>query len=69
MAAEVDSGAAGEKVVYRKMAEFKKKISLVEGQRKAVFAKCEKEKWLNKVTSTLLKDEFINLNQQQQQKS
>ena len=54
MAAEVDAGASGEKVVYRKMAEFKKKISLVEGQRKAVFAKCEKEKWLNKARSGFL---------------
>ena len=33
MAAEIESGGHGEKPVYRKMAEYKKKISLVEVSR------------------------------------
>ena len=37
-----------EKPIYKKMVEYKKKIALVEGKRRAIFNKCEKEKSLNK---------------------
>ena len=37
-----------EKPVYKKMVEYKKKIALVEGKRRALYSKCEKEKNLNK---------------------
>lgn len=37
-----------EKPVYKKIIEYKKKISLVEGKRRAMFNKFEHEKQLNK---------------------
>ena len=44
---EADS-ANQEKPVYKKIVEYKKKISLVEGKRRAMFNKFEHEKHLNK---------------------
>ena len=37
-----------EKPVYKKIVEYKKKISLVEGKRRAMFNKFEQEKVMNR---------------------
>ena len=46
--ASVEDTSNQEKPVYKKMVEYKKKIALVEGKRRAMYRKCEKEKNLNK---------------------
>ena len=46
--ASVEDTSNQEKPVYKKMVEYKKKIALVEGKRRAMYSKCEKEKNLNK---------------------
>ena len=46
-----------EKPVYKKIVEYKKKISLVEGKRRAMFNKFEQEKVLNRE-----KEKEIDLN-------
>ena len=47
--------------VFKQMAEMKKKIQLVEGERKAIFEDCESEKQENKDKIKKLKDEVKNL--------
>ena len=58
MASEADIANNQEKPVYRKMMEYKKKIALVEGKRRALFSKCEKEKNFNKgeINNSLFKN-------------
>ena len=46
--------------VFKQMAEMKKKIQLVEGERKAIFEDCESEKQENKDKIKKLKDEGAN---------
>ena len=43
-----------EKSTYNKMVDFKKKISLLEGKRKAIYTKTEKEKKINKEGGNIL---------------
>jgi len=43
--------------VFKQMAEMKKKIQLVEGERKAIFEDCESEKQTNKDKIKKMKDE------------
>ena len=43
--------------VFKQMAEMKKKIQLVEGERKAIFEDCESEKQANKDKIKKMKDE------------
>ena len=43
--------------IFKQMAEMKKKIQLVEGERKAIFEDCESEKQENKDKIKALKDE------------
>ena len=47
--------------VFKQMAEMKKKIQLVEGERKAIFEDCESEKQENKDKIKKLKDEVKQL--------
>lgn len=47
--------------VFKQMAEMKKKIQLVEGERKAIFEDCESEKQNNKDKIKKLKDEVKSL--------
>ena len=47
--------------VFKQMAEMKKKIQLVEGERKAIFEDCEAEKSDNKERIKKLKDEVKDL--------
>ena len=47
MASEAET-TQQEKPVYKKIIEYKKKISLVEGKRRAVFNKYEQEKTCNR---------------------
>ena len=47
--------------IMKQMAEMKKKIQLVEGERKAVFEDCENEKAENKEKIKRLKDEIKDL--------
>ena len=47
-----------EKSTYNKMVDFKKKISLLEGKRKAIYTKTEKEKKINKEGGIILQKNF-----------
>ena len=47
--------------VFKQMAEMKKKIQLVEGERKAIYEDCESEKQENKDKIKKLKDEVKQL--------
>ena len=47
LAAAGDMGG-GRGIIFKQMAEMKKKIQLVEGERKAVYEDCEREKEENK---------------------
>ena len=49
-----------QKSTYNKMVDFKKKISLLEGKRKAIYTKFEKEKYRNKMREEQLGGEIIN---------
>ena len=49
-----------EKSTYNKMVDFKKKISLLEGKRKAIYTKMEKEKKINKEREAQLGGDIIN---------
>ena len=49
-----------EKSTYHKMVDFKKKISLLEGKRKAIYTKTEKEKKINKEREVQLGGDIIN---------
>ena len=49
-----------EKSTYNKMVDFKKKISLLEGKRKAIYTKMEKEKKINKEREVQLGGDIIN---------
>ena len=53
--------------VFKQMAEMKKKIQLVEGERKAIFEDCESEKQTNKDKIKKMKDEvkFLQVNKLQ----
>ena len=51
---------AMQKSTYNKMVDFKKKISLLEGKRKAIYTKFEKEKYRNKMREEQLGGEIIN---------
>lgn len=44
--------------VFKQMGEMKKKIQLVEGERKAIFEDCEREKKENKEKIKKLKEEI-----------
>ena len=52
-------GARG--AIFKQMAEMKKKIQLVEGERKAVFEDCEREKEENKEKIKRLTDEIKHI--------
>ena len=47
--------------LFKQMGEMKKKIQLVEGERKAVFEDCESEKQENKERIKAMKDEIREL--------
>ena len=47
-----------EKSTYNKMVDFKKKISLLEGKRKAIYTKTEKEKKINKEGGIIIQKNF-----------
>ena len=47
--------------IFKQMGEMKKKIQLVEGERKAVFEDCENEKMENKDRVKKLKEEIREL--------
>ena len=53
MASEAET-TQPEKPVYKKIVEYKKKISLVEGKRRAMFNKYEQEKTSNKEKERVL---------------
>ena len=53
MASEAET-TQPEKPVYKKIVEYKKKISLVEGKRRAMFNKYEQEKTYNKEKEKVL---------------
>ena len=44
---------------FNKMVDFKKKISLLEGQRKAMYTKYEKEKMKNKEKEVEIEEEIL----------
>ena len=48
-----------QKSSFNRMVDFKKKISLLEGQRKALYTKYEKEKMKNKEREVDLEEEII----------
>ena len=52
-------GARG--AIFKQMAEMKKKIQLVEGERKAVFEDCEREKEENKEKIKRLTEEIKHI--------
>ena len=52
--------AGGERTTYTKMTDFKKKITLIEGQRKAMFTTYEKEKKSNRDKEKDLVDEVLD---------
>ena len=49
-----------EKTTFTKLTDFKKKISLLEGKRKALYTKFEKEKKRNKERESELGGEIVN---------
>ena len=49
-----------QKSTFNKMVDFKKKISLLEGQRKAIYTKYEKEKRRNKEKEMEMGGEILN---------
>ena len=51
------------KSTFNKMVDFKKKISLLEGQRKAIYTKYEKEKRRNKEKEMEMGGEILNSHQ------
>ena len=52
-----------QKSTFNKMVDFKKKISLLEGQRKAMYTKYEKEKRRNKEKEMEMGGEILNSHQ------
>ena len=62
-AAGADTGGA-RGAIFKQMAEMKKKIQLVEGERKAVFEDCEREKEENKEKIKKLADEIKQMKQE-----
>ena len=52
-----------QKSTFNKMVDFKKKISLLEGQRKAIYTKYEKEKRRNKEKEMEIGGEILNSHQ------
>ena len=52
-----------QKSTFNKMVDFKKKISLLEGQRKAIYTKYEKEKRRNKEKELEMGGEILNSHQ------
>ena len=52
-----------QKSTFNKMVDFKKKISLLEGQRKAIYTKYEKEKRRNKEKEMEMGGEILNSHQ------
>ena len=57
MASEAET-TQPEKPVYKKIVEYKKKISLVEGKRRAMFNKYEQEKTFNREKERVLDTEL-----------
>ena len=62
-AAGADTGGA-RGAIFKQMAEMKKKIQLVEGERKAVFEDCEREKEENKEKIKKLELEIKQIKQE-----
>ena len=62
-AAGADTGGA-RGAIFKQMAEMKKKIQLVEGERKAVFEDCEREKEENKEKIKKLAEEIKQMKQE-----
>ena len=62
-AAGADTGGA-RGAIFKQMAEMKKKIQLGEGERKAVFEDCEREKEENKEKIKKLADEIKQMKQE-----